>query len=282
VDETQGRERKVIVVTGATGNVGWPLVKALAEAGEQVTAVSRRAARVPAGVRSHQADLTKPESLQPVLNGAEALFLLTSPDFIANGDLGDVMNVVGASSVRHVVLLSSQGVGAQRHPSSLEDAVRQSGLEWTMLRPSGFYSNALQWADWVREHRMVAAPFGDIALPAIDPADIAGVAVVVLRERGHGGKIYTLTGPEPISPRQQAAVLAGTLGEPVRFAERSRAEARDQMLAFMPEPAVEATLDILGTPSAAEQRVSPDAGRLLGRPPGTFAEWAARNVAAFR
>jgi hypothetical protein len=54
------------------------------------------------------------------------------------------------------------------------------------------------------------------------------------------------------------------------------------MLGYMPEPVVEATLDALGTPSAAEQSVSPDAGRLLGRPPRTFAEWAARNIAAFR
>jgi hypothetical protein len=49
----------------------------------------------------------------------------------------------------------------------------------------------------------------------------------------------------------------------------------------MPEPVVDATLDILGTPSAAEQRVSPDVKRILGRPPRTFAEWAARNITAF-
>jgi uncharacterized protein YbjT (DUF2867 family) len=209
--------------------------------------------------------------------------LLTPPDFhMANGNLGDVMNVMRASRVRRVVLLSSQGVGTQRHPAQLEDAVRQSGLEWTMLRPGSFNSNTLQWADSVRTQRVVTAPFGDVALPTIDPADIAEVAAVTLREAGHGGNIYTLTGPEPVSPRQQAALLGDVLGEPVRFVEQSRAQARNQMLGYMPELAVEATLDILGAPSAAEQRVSPDAGRILGRPPRTFAEWAARNIAAFR
>ncbi len=271
----------MIVVTGATGNVGQPLVRALVEAGESVTAVSRKTAAVPAGVRFHRADLAEPEGLEPALHGAESLFLLTSADFMANGNLRDVMNVVRAAGVRRVVLLSSQGVGSQRHPSDLEDAVTGSGLEWTMLRPGNFDSNTLQWAHAVRTQRVVAAPFGDVALPAVDPVDIAEVAAVALREPGHGGNIYTLTGPVAISPRQQVAAIGAALGEPVRFVEQSRAEARALMLGYMPEPVVEATLGVLGEPSASEQLVSPDVERLLGRPPRTFAEWAARNAGAF-
>ncbi|MFC4118024.1 NAD(P)H-binding protein [Nonomuraea zeae] len=274
----------MIVVTGATGNVGRPLVQTLVAAGEQVTAVARKISEpdVPPGVRHRQADLADPASIEPALHGAEALFLLTSADFMANGDLGDVMDVVRKSDVRRVVLLSSQGVGTRRHPSGLEDAVKRSGVEWTMLRPGNFASNAFQWAESVRARRVVEAPFGDVALPAVDPADIAAAAAVVLREPGHGGGVYTLTGPAAISPRQQAAAIGDALGEPVRFVELSRAEARDQMLGYMPEPVVEATLGALGAPSAGEQQVDPDAERLLGRPPRTFAEWAARNVAAFR
>jgi len=274
----------MIVVTGATGNVGRPLVRALVAAGEQVTAVSRGGAAVdlPAGVRHERADLVEPESLEPALDGAGALFLLTSPEFMANGNLKDVVDVVRAAGVGRVVLLSSHGVGTGRHPLHLEDAVMQSGLEWTMLRPGNFDSNALQWADMVRAQRVVAAPFGDVALPAVDPADIAEAAAIALREPGHGGNIYTLTGPVPISPRQQAMAIGDALGESVRFVEQSRAEARSQMLGYMPEPVVEATLGALGTPSAAEQRVSPDIQRILGRPPRAFAEWAARTIAAFK
>jgi uncharacterized protein YbjT (DUF2867 family) len=272
----------MIVVTGATGNVGRPLVRTLAEAGEQVTAVSRRAVESSTHVRYHQADLAEPPSLRPALDGAEALFLLTSPDFMVNGNMEGVMKVVGAAGIRRVVLLSSQGVGTQRHPSDLEDAVTQSGLEWTMLRPGNFNSNALQWADSVRTDRVAAAPFGDIKLPAVDPVDIAEVAAVALRGPGHAGNIYTLTGPAPISPRQQVAAIGDALGESVRFVEQSRAEARNQMLRFMPEPVVEATLDILGTPSPAEQLVCPDVERLLGRSPRRFADWAEQHIAAFR
>jgi len=272
----------MIVVTGATGNVGRPLVRALVEAGEQVTAVSRGAADVPAGVRVHRADLAEPASLAPALRGAKALFLLTSADFMARGNVGDVVEVVRAAGIRRIVLLSSQGVGTGRHPSHLEDAVKGSGLEWTVLRPGNFDSNTLRWAELVRTQRMVTAPFGDVALPAVDPADIAEVAATTLREPGHDGGTYTLTGPAPVSPRQQVAAIGEAVGEPVRFVEQSRAEARDQMLRFMPEPVVESTLDILGAPSDAERQVSPDVERLLGRQARSFAEWAARNVAAFK
>ncbi len=274
----------MIVVTGATGNVGRPLVDLLAAAGEEVTAVSRRisAADVPVGVRWHQADLAESRSLKPALDGADALFLLTSGDFVASGgDLGTVLEVARAAGVGRVVLLSSQGVGTGRHPADLENAVIASDMDWTLLRPAGFHANTLQWAGLVRAERMVAAPFGDIALPTIDPLDIAEVAAAVLRDPSHIGSTYMLTGPAPVSPRQQAAVLADALGEPVRFVEQTRAEAAAQLSAFMPEPVVGHTLDILGNPKQAEQQVSPDVQRVLGRAPRSYAEWVARNIAAF-
>ncbi|MFF0082397.1 NAD(P)H-binding protein [Streptomyces canus] len=274
----------MIVVTGATGNVGRPLVRELLAAGERVTAVSRRSPREsPAGLRHHQADLAAPQTLKPALDGAEALFLLTSGDFVAHGGiLDDVLEVVRTGGVRRVVLLSSQGVATGDHPSELEDAVRRSGLEWTMLRPGGFHSNTLQWADAVREQRTVAAPFGDVALPIVDPEDIAQVAAVALRDPGHAGRVHELTGPAPVSPRQQTAAIADAVGEPVRFVEQTRGEARAEMARFMPEPIADATLDILGDPSPGLRRVSPDVERVLGRPPRTFADWASRNASAFR
>lgn len=275
----------MIVVTGATGNVGRPLVKALAAAGEQVTAVSRAVSEtdVPAGVRHLRADVADPERLKPALDGADALFLLTSGDFtLVSGHVHGVLDAARAGGVRRVVLLSSQGVGTLRHPPAYEEAVKRSGLEWTVLRPGGFASNAFLWAETVRATRTVAAPFGDVALPVIDPDDIAAVAALTLRDAGHDGATYVLTGPDPVSPRQQAAAIGDAIGEPVGFVEQSEEEARTQMLAFMPEQVVAATLAILGSPSPDEQRVSPDAERVLGRPPRPFAEWAARNAAAFK
>ncbi|TCC61258.1 NAD-dependent epimerase/dehydratase family protein [Kribbella pittospori] len=272
----------MIVITGATGNVGRPLVQALAAAGEVVTAVSRRRAEVPAGVRHVEADLSRPETLEPAVEGAEAVFLLTGPEFLAGGNLNDVIKTIRAAGVERTVLLSSQGVGTKRHPSDHEDAVTRSGLAWTILRPGNFNSNALQWAAAVRAQRAVEAPFADVALPAIDPTDIAEAAAVVLTDPAHASNTYTLTGPAPISPRQQAHEIALAINEPVRFVELTRTQARDRMTRHMPAPVADATLDVLGSPSTEEQQVSPDVEKVLGRPARTFAEWAGRNVGAFR
>ncbi|NKY58490.1 SDR family oxidoreductase [Nocardia flavorosea] len=275
----------MIVITGATGNVGRPLVQALAAAGAEVRAVSRaaEAADFPAGVEYRRADLLRTEELTPTLTGAHTVFLLTSGDFLgAGGDLAEVVKSVRSAGGRRVVLLSSQGVGTGNHPADAEAAVRDSGLDWTILRPGNFASNALQWAESVRAERTVTAPFADIALPVIDPVDIAAVAAAALLDDSHDSTIYELTGPEPVSPRQQAAALAAALGEPIRFTELSRAQATERMAQFMPGPVVESTLDILGSPAPALQQVSPDVEKVLGRAPHTFAEWAVRNSAAFQ
>jgi uncharacterized protein YbjT (DUF2867 family) len=264
----------MIVITGATGNVGRPLVQTLTAAGEEVLPVSRNG--------EHQADLTEPETLKPALDGAEAVFLLTSADFLANGNLQRAVEVIRGAGVPRVVLLSSQGVGTQRHPSIHEDAVTGSGLEWTILRPGNFASNAFAWAESIRTQRAMAAPFADVALPAVDPQDIAEVAAAALREPGHANTVYKLTGPVAISPRQQAEVIQTVLGRPISFTELTRDQARTNMLAFMPAPVVEATLDVLGSPTPAEQAVSPDVEKVLGRTPHTFADWVTRNVTAFR
>ncbi|WP_232661969.1 NAD(P)H-binding protein [Pseudonocardia sp. TRM90224] len=281
----------MIVVSGATGNVGRPLVQALAAVGEQVTAVSRGVSdtTVPEGVRRRQADLTTPESLRPIFNGADALFLHDGGASAHLLNPRDILDVAKAGGVGRIVLLSSIGVVTRAQSAShggmmreFEDAVRQSGTDWTILRPGGFSSNAYAWAESVRARRTVAAPFGDVGLPIVDPADIAEVAAAALREDGHGGQFYELTGPALSTPRQRADVIADALGEPIRFVEQTREEAHAQMARFMPEPVVETTLDAIGEPNAAEQRISPDVARVLGRAPRTFADWVQRHIAAFR
>ncbi|MFF5480898.1 SDR family oxidoreductase [Streptomyces sp. NPDC012935] len=279
----------MIVVTGATGNVGRPLTRALAEAGQQVTAVSRHAAAVPDGVRHVAADLADPAGLEPALAGAKALFLLLSGDMHAAGaSPAFIIGEAAASGVRRVVLLSSQGVATRPFGPTriamraVEDVLRESGLEWAILRPGGFASNALWWAESIRERRVVAAPFGDVAVPIIDPADIAETAAACLLDDRHTGGVYELTGPEVITPRRQAEVIAAALGSPVRFHDLTRDEAKAAMARSMPAELAEDTLDILGSPSPAELRISTDVQRVLGRDPRPFADWAARNINAFR
>ena len=281
----------MIVVTGATGNVGRSLVRSLAASGRQVAATSRSivATDVPQGVRHRPADLTDPETLRPAFEGADALFLQNGGPSAHLLDPHAILGVAKAAGITRVVLLSSQGAATRPESAShggtaraIEDAVKRSALDWTILRPGGFDSNAYAWAESVRTRRVVAAPFADIGLPLIDPSDIAEAGAVTLCEDGHAGRTYELTGPALVTPRQAARALGAALGEPVRFDELTRAEARAGMLQFMPGPVVDTTLDILGAPTPAEQRVSPDVEQLLGRRPRTFADWAHDHVAAFR
>src|SRR6188768_968607 len=101
----------MIVITGATGNIGRPLTHALAAAGHQVTAISRRPAEAPYGGRHVVADLADPATLEPALTGAKALFLLLSGEMHGpDANPAQVINLAVEAGLRKVVLLSSQGV----------------------------------------------------------------------------------------------------------------------------------------------------------------------------
>lgn len=274
----------MIVVTGATGNVGRTLVRTLAASGHAVTAVSRniKDSDVPTGVRAVAADLGAPDGLEAALQGAKALFLL-----VAGDDPAGILAQAKAAGVTRVVLVSSQGVGtrpggAYAHAAAFEQAVAVSGLEYTILRSGGLASNAFAWAEPIRAQRLAPAPFAEVALPFVDPDDVAAVAAAVLTGDGHDGSTYVLTGPAPTTPRERAAAIGEAIGAPVTFLEMTREQAREQMLQFMPPALVEGTLAILGEPTVEEQMVSPDVERVLGRPAAPFSVWAGRNAAAFR
>ncbi|MGW0326229.1 SDR family oxidoreductase [Nocardia sp. NPDC003183] len=280
----------MIVVTGATGNIGSTLVGLLVDAGAQVRAVSRgtRPVDLPTGVEHTVADLGDLDSLSPALQGADALFLLITGEQLMTGpEPALLLKTAADAGIRRVVFVSSQG--AVTRPQSdgyartiaFEQALAESGLEWTALRPGAFFSNTFAWIEPVRTQRVIPAPFGDIGLPAVDPADIAAVAAVALREDGHHGRAYTLTGPAVITPRDQAAAVADAIDAPITFLELTVDEAKQNMLRFMPEPVADHTLTILGMPTAEEQQVSPDIEDVLGRPATTYAQWARRHRAMY-
>jgi uncharacterized protein YbjT (DUF2867 family) len=173
-----------------------PRVPGGERSGAAVTAVSRgrRPVAVPDGVRYHRADLEDPGSLRRALVGADAMFLLMEGAG-ANLDGPEILKVATTAGVKRIVLQSSQAVGTRPGMAShaplhaIEDQVRQSTLGWTILRPGGFASNAFAWADSIRSGRTVAAPFGDVGLPVVDPDDIAAVAAIAL-QGGHDGQTY--------------------------------------------------------------------------------------------
>lgn len=164
--------------------------------------------------------------------------------------------------------------------------MQDSGMAWTILRPTQFASNASMWATSIRAGAGVRAPYADVGLPTIHPADVASVARVArvaLNEPGHQGQTYALTGPEPVTARQQVVSIASALGRDVPFKEISRREAHAQMAAVFGSEAAEAVLDATGGDVNDELLTVRDTvARVTGFPARPFQQWAAENADIFR
>jgi uncharacterized protein YbjT (DUF2867 family) len=277
----------VILVTGATGNIGSALVKELhARGAGPLRGLTRDRARVsfPDGVEAVEGDFADADSLKRALDGVRSMFLVSrlGPD-------ADVLHAARRAGVEHVVLVSS--ITVQSHPHlgpaaenfAVEQLLETSGMDWTILRPTQFASNTLLWAAAIRGHQPVQAPFADIGLPTIHPADIASVARVALTEPGHRGQRYALTGPERVTARQQVAMLAAELGREIEFAEISREQARSNMVAAFGEEAADAVLDVTGGDVNDELlEVRDTVSRITGAPARPLRQWVAENATAFR
>uniref|UniRef100_UPI0007C71089 NAD(P)H-binding protein n=1 Tax=Streptomyces prasinus TaxID=67345 RepID=UPI0007C71089 len=277
----------MILVTGATGNIGSALVRQLRGAGSSpVRALTRDASRAsfPDGVEAVEGDLTRPVSLKPALDGVRSLFLVPGV-----GAEADVLTAARQAGVEHVVLVSS--ITVRTHPRlpaaaenlAVERLLQGSGMNWTILRPTQFASNALWWAESIREHRSIRVPYADIGLPTVHPADIAAVAQAALTRPGHRGRTYALTGPARTTPRQQARAIGAALGHEVSVEEISREEAHRQMAPFMGEQTAHAVLDLMGGDVNDELLTVHDTvSRVTGSSARSFRQWAAENVAGRR
>ncbi|SCF65502.1 NAD(P)H-binding protein [Streptomyces sp. Ncost-T10-10d] len=277
----------MILVTGATGNIGRALLKELHACGAgPLRGLTRDTAQAafPEGVEAVGGDFAKPASLKPALEGVRSLFLVSRL-----GSDADILEAARHAGVEHVVLVSS--ITAQTHPHlgpaaenlAVEQLLKESGMAWTILRPTQFASNALMWAASVREHEVVRAPYADTALPTIHPKDIASVARVALNEPGHQGRTYALTGPEPVTARQQVEAIAAELGREVPFAEISRQQAHAQMAAVFGAEAADAVLDVTGGDVNDELLAVRDTvSQVTGAPARPFQQWATENATAFR
>jgi uncharacterized protein YbjT (DUF2867 family) len=207
----------MILVTGASGNVGAEVTRTVLAAGHEVRALSRQSSAqgIPAGAEIVAGDLNDRSSLRPAFAGADAVFLLAGYPDVA-GLLADMR----AAGVGRVVLLSTGAVAGGDLDNDVvrfnvvsEAAVRDSGLDWTVLRPSGFMSNTLQWIPQLRAGDVVRESFADVPIAMIDPFDIAAVAALTLTSDGHNQSSYRLTGPGSLLPatgrRSSAAYWAG-------------------------------------------------------------------------
>ncbi|WP_431964143.1 NAD(P)H-binding protein [Nocardia sp. bgisy134] len=274
------------VVTGATGNIGAELVRALAEGGQPVRAVVRDPARasLPAGVEAVTGDLNRPETLADALDGAHGMYLMPGYE-----NLEELLALAGKAGLARVVLLSGGsaaladlGNAVSRYMTLSEQTVRESGLPWTFLRPRSFMSNALRWLPQLTTGDVVRAQFSWVRVAAVDPADIAAVAARALTGGDLDGRILDLTGPEALLPAEQVAVLAEVLDRPLVCRELDEEETRAELAATMPRAYAEAFTSFFIDGTLDESEVHPTVREVTGRPPRTFRQWAEAHADAFR
>lgn len=265
-----------ILVIGATGNIGRHVVTGLRERGHDVRALSRHP-----GDGAVAGDLTRPETLRGALSGVDSVFLLWP--FLSADGAREVLDVI-AHHARRVVYVSALSV--QDRPegvwAEVENAIRDTGLEWTFLRPGGLATNTLAWADAVRAGQPVRLPYAEASRSLIHERDIADVAVSALTEDRHVGRAYPLTGPAALTQAEQVRILGEVAGRPATVWEITDDEARADMLAWGDEAFVDSALaywrSLVDTPEPVLGTVE----EVTGHPARTFTQWARDHAGDFR
>src|SRR6266700_1674367 len=284
----------MILVTGATGNVGREFVNLLLDGGAKVVAVTRHpaTAALPDGAHVVGGDPSRPQTLTSALRGVEAV--LVSPRALGDATAGaatvELLKLAAEQGARRVVVLSAvtveYGGGYQRFADAfraVEDAARASGLQWTILRSTDYASNALAWAPQIRATGVVSGAYGDGATSTVHNQDVAAVSALALTDSAHIGQTYLLSGPQSLTQRDKVRLIGQAIGRELHWQEIPPAQVRQAMLAQGLPPDVPDRL--LGYWASLEKTAGPsstDVSRVLGRPALTFAEWAVEHATAFQ
>ena len=273
-------DSETVLVTGATGKVGRPLVGYLLEAGLSVRALTRdpAAANLPAEVEVVKGNLGDTDSLAGVFDGVVAAHLIGFGDDytpLVNGPA--IMDLAMRAGVRRVTRLRGEV-----EKTAFDRAVEASGAQWTYLSPVEFMANTLEWAESIKNECVVREGFADGKSACIHEADIAAVAATVLTAEGHGGKEYWLTGPRALTPREKVRILREVLGREIAFVELSS----DEMVARWRRDGysdgdIDFFLAMFENPPIPGDVVLPTVTEVTGSPARTFTGWVREHIAAF-
>jgi uncharacterized protein YbjT (DUF2867 family) len=279
----------MILVTGATGNVGSQVVDQLLARQHPVRVFTRDAAKVARWgdrVQIALGDFTQADTFAAALDGVDAVFLM-------NGTLtSTVFRQLLAAAQAHgrprIVFLSTLFASkpdlaiGQLHKDK-EEALRDSGLLHAVVRAGGFMSNAYQWIGSIRSEGVVYNAMGSGTIASIDPGDIAAVAVHALTTPALTETLYEVTGEELLTAEQKVAILARITGKPLRTVGIEPEVAVESMLrnGLPPQVAGAVAQSMAAIRDGRATQMTDTVRRITGRPPRTFEAWAEEHAAHF-
>jgi len=281
----------MILITGASGNVGSEVLKQALAVGLKIRATFQspdKAAKAPAGMEGVIMDYAKPDTIRPALHGVEKIFLVGPPVRDLPAMEANFIKEVRAAGPKHIVKLSALGGRESMFPSGhrhSEENIEASGLPYTFLRPNGFMQNLVNYnAGTIRSHNAFYGCQGNGAVSVVDIRDIAAVAVMVLAATGHEGKSYALTGGEALTNGHVAEKISRVAGRKISYVDLPPAEFQKAILsAGMPEWSADALLDLQRLYREGKASLVTDAiERLTGRKPITFDQFAHDYAFAFQ
>jgi uncharacterized protein YbjT (DUF2867 family) len=285
---------RTILITGATGTIGRAVIKILSQHDDvAIRAATRRPGQLRADAGANQLtpvafDWDAPHAAGDIAAAGTMLVLPPAAHHPLPATTRLLDSAVTAG-VKHIVFLSTLGADFEpgfafgRWALAGEQAVAAAGLPYTVLRPNSYMTNFLTMQRPGRDGAL-RLPWSDGACSFVDPRDVAAAAVHVLLEpHGHDGETYELTGPEALNIHAIAAVLRASTGTPVHYVDTPLATVRDALSdAGMPQQMVTAFLELHSVMASSQRApVTSHVRQVTGRPPRSFAGFAAEHAAAW-
>jgi len=281
----------MILITGASGNVGREVVKQALAVGLKIRATFQSpavAAKAPAGLEGVIMDYAKPETIRAALHGVEKIFLVGPPVRDLPALEANFIKEVRAAGRKHIVKLSALGGRESMFPSGHRDSeenIEASGLPYTFLRPNGFMQNLVNYnAGTIRSQNAFYGCQGNGAVSIIDIRDIAAAAVIVLAATGHEGKSYALTGGESFTDEQIAEKISRVAGRKISYVDLPAAELKKGILSTgTSEWSADALIDLQRLYREGKASlVTDDVERLTRHKPIAFDQFARDYAFAFQ
>ncbi|MET3195715.1 SDR family oxidoreductase [Bacillus sp. OAE603] len=209
----------MILVTGATGNVGREVVKEL-----QRLHIDFKISTHRKNTENIYLNFEDPDSIRPALQGIKKLFLIRPPHLAEKKYFEPVIEIAKEVGIDHIVFLSLLGAEKNRifPHAKIEELILKSGIPYTFLRPSFFMQNLLtQHGEELLNENIIFVPAGKGKTSFIDVRDIGVVAAKTLTESGHRFKAYSLTGKEALSYYEVADILSKHLSKEIHYSDPS-------------------------------------------------------------